>query len=145
MLHVFLEVDELVGQDVGLGDEAEVLRAVDLPQLRDLPVHEILSRHVKGAREVIDFLIFVQRLVNRFFYGPNCPAKCPSSIIVLVGVAMVDFDVAEAVVLKCVAHNFDIAVVQIEVVASVKGHVGPDSDGVFVRSENEEVPLDLPA
>ena len=58
---------------------------------------------------------------------------------------MVEFDVAEAVVLKCVAHNFYIAVVQIEVVASVKGHVGPDSDGVFVRSEHEEVSLDLPA
>ena len=60
VLHVLLEVDKLVGQDVGFGDEAKVLGSVDLPQFRDLPVHKILSRHVERAGEVIDFLIFVQ-------------------------------------------------------------------------------------
>ena len=58
---------------------------------------------------------------------------------------MIYFDVAEAVIFERESHDFDVAIVQIKVVAAILWHVRSDGDWVLVGAKNEEVPLNLAA
>lgn len=58
---------------------------------------------------------------------------------------MVHLNVPESIVFQRVANNLDIAVVKVEIVASILRHVGSNRDRVFVGTEHQKVSLDLPA
>ena len=117
--------------------------AVNFSQLGDLSIHQVFSGHVKGAREVIDLLILVQRLVDGFLYWTYAPEECPCTVVVFVSVNLTLLDVAEAIIFKCVAHNLDIAVMQVKIVAAILRLVWPNRDGILVWSEHKKVLFDL--
>ena len=135
-LHIFLKIDELVGQDVGFRDETKVLCSVNLPKFGDLSIHQVLSCHVEAAREVVHLLILVELLVDGLLDWTDTPVKGPLAIVVLVSVNLTLLDVAEPIVLQRIPHYFDIAIVKVEVVPTVLGQVGSDRNRVFIRAEH---------
>ena len=94
---------------------------------------------------MVDFLILVECLIDCFFNRAHRPKDRPTSIVIFVSVAMVVFNVAEAIVFQCVANDLDIAIVQIEVVPAVLRQVRPDRDWVLIRAKHQKVPLDFSA
>ena len=144
-LHVLFKVDKLVRQDVRLRYKAEVFGPMDLPEFGDLAVHQIFSRHVERAWKVVDFLILVKRLIDRFFDRAHGPEECPTAIVILVSVAMVVLNVAEPIVFQRVAYNLNVTIVQIKVVSAVLRQIRPDRDWVLIWTKHQEVPLNFPA
>ena len=94
---------------------------------------------------MVDFLVLVECLIDRFFDGADGPKDRPTSIVIFVSVAMVVFNVAEAIIFQCVANDLDIAIVQIEVVPAVLRQVRPDRDWVLIWTKHQKVTFDFPA
>ena len=90
-------------------------------------------------------MVLMKRLVDDFLDWADRPKDGPRAIIVLICVSMVHLNVPESIVFKRVANDLDIAVVKIEIVASILWHVGSNRDRVFVGAEHQEISLDLPA
>ena len=63
LLEVRMEVVKLIWQDVGLGDEIELLAAEALLHLHVVVAETVLSRDLMTLREVIDPLELVQAFV----------------------------------------------------------------------------------
>ena len=94
---------------------------------------------------MVDFLVLVECLIDRFFDRADGPKDRPTTIVIFVCVAMVVFNVTETIIFQCVANDLDIAIVQIEVIAAVLWQVGPDRDWVLIWTKHQKVPLDFPA
>ena len=127
--HLGLQVGELVREQKGLRDEGEVLLAMDLAHLGDLLVHEVFPCDVVRVGEVVDFLVTLKRLIDRTLHSRARPHYGP---LIFSGIGLL----SEAVVLEGVSDDLDIAFVELEVVAAVRGDKGTDGNGVFVGTKN---------
>ena len=135
-LHLVFQVDKFIWKDERLGNKGEVFDAMNLAELRYLPVHEILASHIKRAGKVIDFLVLLERLVNCLLYRSNRPEESPSAVVILVCLLLFYLHVTEAIILKSVADYLDVAVVEVEVVAIVLRQVRTDCDWVFIGAKH---------
>ena len=59
-LHLVFQIDEFIWKDERLGNKGEVFDAMNLAELRYLPIHEILTSHIKRAGKVIHFLVLLE-------------------------------------------------------------------------------------
>ena len=113
-----------------------MLGPVELSHSSQESVHAVLSRDLGGFREVVNFLVAREPLVN---LGLNVAARPHHSEIL---VAFGRF--SEAIILQEVPDkpDFDL-VVQLEIVPPILGLVGPDTYWVYVGAETD-VLLPLP-
>lgn len=101
-----------------------MLCAMDLAQFRYLAIHEILTGHIERTREVIYFLILVERIKNGFLDGTNRPENGPTAIVELVILAISFLlDTAESVVFHRVPNNLDVTIVEVEIITTILGLV----------------------
>ena len=109
-----------------------------------MAVHEVLACHIERAREVVYFLILLQGFINDFLYRAYRPEERPAAVIILIRL-VVNLNITETVVLKCVPDYLDVAVVQEKVIATVLRHVRPNRYWIFIWTEYQEVLLNLAA
>ena len=110
-----------------------MLSTMDLAQFRYLSVHEIFTGHVKRAREVVYFLILIERIKNGFLDGTNRPENCPTAIIelvILTGTFLLD--TSESIVFHRVPYNLNVTVVKVEIVSTILGLVRSNRDWILI-------------
>lgn len=92
---------------------------------------------------MVHLLVLVKSVVDCLLDGADGPKDCPDSIVVLVSLPSYRLNVSEPVIFKRVPNDFNVAVMEVKVIAAVLWLIRTDRDWVFVGSEHEEVALDL--
>ena len=76
-MEVRIEIGELVRQNVGIGDDVEVVFPELLLHLYDVVAESVLAGELVGLREVVDFLGLGQPLVLAQLEGQASPENVP--------------------------------------------------------------------
>lgn len=99
---VLMEVVELIGQDVGLGDEIELQAPEALLHLHVVVAQAVLARDLVALREVIDALELVQAFVEVALARARRPEEVP----------LVRVCVTEPIMLQNRSHKFGVTLQQ---------------------------------
>ena len=100
---VLMEVVELIGQDVGLGDEIELQAPEALLHLHVVVAQAVLARDLVALREVIDALELVQAFVEVALARARRPEEVP----------LVRVCVTEPIMLQNRSHKFGVTLQQL--------------------------------
>jgi hypothetical protein len=155
-LHILHQVLVLIRENVSLWEKYKMLRPMDFSQFGDRFVHQIFPCYVEWAWKVVYFLVLLQLLVNCIFNRAHVPnnwglafehvlwndPSCRthhswwlqrrSSILHQV------LDVrnfSESVILKSIPNNFDIALMEVKIVTSIRRDVRVAMNWVLVHSK----------
>lgn len=91
---------------------------------------------------MVDFLVPCKRFIELLFNRRNSPVDSPSAFIFLIVLNRALY-VTEPVIFQGEPDNFDVVLVQVEVVASVRRLVWSDGHRILVGPENQEFSLYL--
>lgn len=72
-----LEVLELVGQDVRVWDYIKMVFSKSFLHFNEVVAESVLSSNFKARREVVDFLVFIQSLVQVRLATRRAPEDVP--------------------------------------------------------------------